>query len=141
MKARDIEEEIKTSITMLNVSEDKILPRTNEYGMSINPTRKIREELRLGEFDRWSQMYRAGGVDQFKEHTPSNHWVYNRSGLTNSEWISRLKMTVNGALVRSLHGRSKDGPACRGEAEEETLAYVPGSCRKVPFFKTPDTIE
>ena len=133
VKARNIEEEIQTSITALNVPKDKLPPRRNEYRIPLNPTRKIREELRLGEFRRWSEMQRAGGVSQYKDHTQSNQWVYNRSGLTNSEWISCLKMTVNGAPVRSLHGRSKDGPACRApgcEAEKETLAHVLGFCPK-----------
>ena len=42
-------------------------------------------------------------------------------------------MTVSGAPVRSLHGRSKDGPAYRApgcEAEKETLAHVLGFCPK-----------
>ncbi|GAU93514.1 hypothetical protein RvY_05444 [Ramazzottius varieornatus] len=78
-------------------------------------------------------MDRAAGVHQYRVHTHSNKWVYNRCGLTNAEWISCLKMTVNGAPVRSLHGRSKDGPACRApgcEAERETLSHVLGSCHK-----------
>ncbi|GAV07920.1 hypothetical protein RvY_17698 [Ramazzottius varieornatus] len=75
----------------------------------------------------------AAGVHQYRVHTQSSKWVYNRCGLTNAEWISCLKMTVNGAPVRSLHGRSKDGPACRApgcEAEREALSHVLGSCHK-----------
>ncbi|GAV05062.1 hypothetical protein RvY_15248 [Ramazzottius varieornatus] len=133
VNVRDLADEIKSSIAALNVPADRHPPRFNEYGVPVNPTRKIREELRVREFERWSQMPRASGVGHFRVNNQSNKWVYNRSGLTNSEWISSLKVTVNGAPVSSFHGRSKDGPACRApgrEAEKETLSHVLGSCRK-----------
>jgi hypothetical protein len=41
-------------------------------------------------------------------------------------------MTMNGAPVRALHGRSKDGSGCRAPAcsERETLGHVLGVCPK-----------
>ena len=133
VQVRDVMKEIKNEIAALSIPEEKIPPTHNQYGLLLNPTKKLREVLRTAEFQRWTEMDRAKGVLQYMAHTPANQWVYNRAGLTNSEWITCLKMTVNGAPVRSLHGRSKDGPACRAPgcaAERETLSHVLGSCPK-----------
>ena len=81
---------------------------------------------------------RQGGRCQLEQVQPtagcawhSHRWQLKTS--RQSTWISSLKMTVNGAPVRGLHGRSKDGPACRAPgcaAERETLAHVLGLCPK-----------
>ncbi|KAJ4440738.1 hypothetical protein ANN_08962 [Periplaneta americana] len=55
----------------------------------------------------------------------ANAWIFNKSGLSKSEWVTCLKMNANLAAVRGVPGRSLDGSRCRhGCPETETLAHV-----------------
>jgi hypothetical protein len=88
---------------------------------------------RRQEFEQWTTLRQRGqGVVLYQQCPKANGWIYNRHGLSSSEWITGLKMTTNSAAVRALHGRSQDGNLCRspGCKEIETLAHVLGSCEK-----------
>ncbi|KAJ4430144.1 hypothetical protein ANN_22354 [Periplaneta americana] len=89
-------------------------------------TRKLREELRNAEFESWKVMPGRGrGVELYSQVPKANAWIFNKSGLSTSEWVTCLKMNANSAAVRGVPGRSLDGSRCRhGCPETETLAHV-----------------
>ncbi|KAJ4441965.1 hypothetical protein ANN_11829 [Periplaneta americana] len=59
-------------------------------------------------------------------------WIFKKSGVCTSEWVTCLKMNANLAAVRGVPGRSLDGSQCRhGCPETETLAHVQGLKRGV----------
>jgi len=61
-----------------------------------------------------------------------NKMLFNKTGLSNAEWISYFKMISNVAPVRGLQGRAdiKDGNRCRRCGETtETLPQVLGACQ------------
>ncbi|KAJ4444022.1 hypothetical protein ANN_05811, partial [Periplaneta americana] len=89
-------------------------------------TLKLREELRNTEFEYWKVMPGRGRGVQFYSQVPkANAWIFNKSGLSTSEWVTCLKMNANLAAVRGVPGRSLDGSRCRhGCPETETLAHV-----------------
>ncbi|KAJ4450315.1 hypothetical protein ANN_01735 [Periplaneta americana] len=89
-------------------------------------TRKLREELRNAEFELWKVMPGRGrGVELYSQVPKANAWIFNKSGLSTSEWVTCLKMNANLTAVRGVPGRSLDGSRCRhGCPETETLAHV-----------------
>jgi hypothetical protein len=93
---------------------------------------RIRNHLRNKEFDIWCNLKQKGiGVILYKECPKSNNWVFSKFGLSCSEWTNAIKMSCNTLAVRSIPGRSTDGPLCRhGCKESETLGHVLGSCPK-----------
>lgn len=95
-------------------------------------TRKLREELRNAEFESWKVMPGRGrGVELYSQVPKANAWIFNKSGLSTSEWVTCLKMNANLAAVRGVPGRSLDGSRCRhGCPETETLAHVQGQCNR-----------
>lgn len=78
------------------------------------------------------QKHRGAGTELFKECEYGNKFILNKSGITSSEWLSIVKMSCNVYPVRSLPGRSQDGPLCRHEGckRRETLPHILGFCEK-----------
>ena len=66
----------------------------------------------------------------FQESPKLNRLIYEKHGLTTSEWITYLKMVGNVAAVRVIPGRSSGTNRCRIDScnEIETLSHVLGSC-------------
>ncbi|KAJ4439106.1 hypothetical protein ANN_15063 [Periplaneta americana] len=97
-----------------------------------NVTRKLREELRNAELESWKIMPGRGrGVELYSQVPEANAWIFNKSGVSKSEWVTCLKMNANLAAVRGVPGRSLDGSRCRhGWPETETLAHVQGQCNR-----------
>ncbi|KAJ4452255.1 hypothetical protein ANN_03773 [Periplaneta americana] len=94
--------------------------------------RKLREELRNAEFESWKVMPGRGrGVELYSQVPKANAWIFNKSGLSTSEWATCLKMNATLAAVRGVPGRSLDGSRCRhGCPETETLAHVQDQCNR-----------
>ncbi|KAJ4442291.1 hypothetical protein ANN_12159, partial [Periplaneta americana] len=111
-------------------SGNKITPNHIELRKSV--TRKLREELRNAEFESWKVMPGRGrGVELYSQVPKANAWIFNKSGLSASEWVTCLKMNANLAAVRGVPGRSLDGSRCRhGCPETETLTHVLGQCNR-----------
>ncbi|KAJ4448209.1 hypothetical protein ANN_10223 [Periplaneta americana] len=102
-------------------------------------TRKLREELRNAEFESWKVMPGRGrGVELYSQVSKANAWIFNKSGLSTSEWVTCLKMNANLAAVRGVPGRSLDGSRCRhGCPETETLAHAQGQCNRGLLLRNP----
>ncbi|KAL1452451.1 hypothetical protein WDU94_006682 [Cyamophila willieti] len=119
----DLDGEISKCLTTLNISDSGNVD-----------AKKIREELRMAEFERWEDMKMKGaGVCLFKEYKAHNKWLTTKEGLTTSEFTEIIKMNTNCAAVRAIPGRSRDGTQCRRcpgieNKPHETLAHVLGSC-------------
>ncbi|KAJ4428057.1 hypothetical protein ANN_24071 [Periplaneta americana] len=65
------------------------------------------------------------GVELYSQVPKANAWIFNKSGLSTSEWVTCLKINANLAAVRGVPGRSLDGSRCKhGCPETETLAHV-----------------
>ncbi|KAJ4434639.1 hypothetical protein ANN_23202 [Periplaneta americana] len=85
--------------------------------IAIRCRRKLREELRNAEFESWKVMPGRGrGVELYSQVPKANAWIFNKSGLSTSEWVTCLKMNANLAAVRGVPGRSLDGSRCRHAA-------------------------
>ena len=71
------------------------------------------------------------GAKLFKECPRINKNIFNKQGLTTSEWITTFKMVGNVASVRAIPGRSTGTNRCRIPScnEIETLPHVLGACR------------
>ncbi|KAJ4445700.1 hypothetical protein ANN_12385 [Periplaneta americana] len=115
-------------------------------------TRKLREELRNAEFESWKVMPGRGrGVELYSQVPKANAWIFNKSGLSTSEWVTCLKMNANLAAVIEVPARSLDESRCRhGCPETETLAHVQveekvfclatnGSSRRIDIIAYPQT--
>ncbi|KAI5731459.1 hypothetical protein M8J77_010249 [Diaphorina citri] len=119
---KNIDDEISKCVITLNVPNGDVVS-----------SRKIRENLRLQEYNTWCQLKAKGiGVCLFGEYKNHNKWLTTKEGLTNSEYTELVKMSTNSSAVRAIPGRSQDGNQCRrcqGENKPiETLAHVLGSC-------------
>ena len=96
-------------------------------------TKHMRDYLRQEQFIEWcSKKQRGAGTELFKQCEFGNKLILNKSGITSSEWLSTIKMSCNVYPVRSLPGRSQDGPLCRhnGCSRRETLPHILGFCEK-----------
>lgn len=124
---KDFQAECSACLQQLHIEASD---KTTNIATLLPDARKIREQLREREFNRWSELPHKGkGVPLFKEHTPTNKWVRQHRGLSCSEWKDALKMISNVVAVRSVPGRSGDNTLCRRcGREHETLAHVLGSC-------------
>ncbi|KAJ4450998.1 hypothetical protein ANN_02434 [Periplaneta americana] len=61
-------------------------------------------------------------VKLYSQVPKANTWIFNKSGLSTSEWVTCLKMNANLTAVRGVPGRSLDRSRCRhGCPETETL--------------------
>ena len=93
------------------------------------PVKQLRELLRHREYESWCAYPQKGkGVCLFSEVPSANSWVFQKTGLSSSEWRDILKMNAMVAPVRSLPGRSTSTTRCRHCSETETLPHVLGSC-------------
>ncbi|OQV18836.1 hypothetical protein BV898_07092 [Hypsibius exemplaris] len=69
---------------------------------------KLREVKRRQEFDQWSAMCQRGQLVELHQHCPvANSTIYNRHGLSSSEWIIGLKMLMNSVAVKSTQRRER----------------------------------
>jgi Reverse transcriptase (RNA-dependent DNA polymerase) len=85
--------------------------------------------LQNREYENWCALPNKGkGVCLFEQCPKINQMIYNKRGLSLSEWTNGLKMIGSVAPVRVVPGRSQDGSRCRHCSEFETLAHVLGSC-------------
>src|ERR1700742_2834790 len=77
-------------------------------------------------------MKRRKGVALNQKSSYGNKRILNKYSLTRSEWTAMMKMSANVFPVRSLPGRSQDGPECRhvGCTRRETLPHILGDCEK-----------
>lgn len=98
--------------------------------VSKKPSSLIRSKLREKEFNSWCALTQKGkGVILYESVKHANGWIYNKRGLSNSEWIDCLKMTCNVSAVRAVPGRSMNNTIhCRHCNEFESLAHVLGYC-------------
>ena len=91
---------------------------------------QIRNKLKEKEFVTWTNYSQKGkGVMLYKQVPSANSWVYNKEGLSNSEWRDCLKMACNVVSIRTVPGRGPSTNHCRHCNEYETLAHVLGSCK------------
>jgi hypothetical protein len=93
----------------------------------------LRDALRIKSFNDWANLPQKGkGVILFAETPRANKWVYNKIGISTSEWTNSIKMTCNVAAVRAVPGRSPNTNRCRSLNcnEIETLGHVLGKCSK-----------
>lgn len=122
-RIKDLDNEISKCLTTLNI------PSTDDINV-----KRIREDLRGQEFERWSGMKLKGiGVSLFSDFKNHNKWLTTKEGLTNTEYSELIKMSTNSAAVRAIPGRSQDGTQCRRcpgteNKPTETLGHVLGSC-------------
>jgi hypothetical protein len=122
--SRNLEEEMKFCLKKLKIEEDQIQNMNSRV-----KSRKMRDILREREFDKWSLLPSKGrGISLFKEEPAYNKWFANKSGLSDSELKSAIKLISCVAPVRAMPGRSRDGPICRFCDGVETQNHVIGFC-------------
>ena len=109
-------EEMNACVQKLNVSGET--------------SKALRAELRNLSFEQWCSMkYQGAGVTHFKNHTPSNDFVYNKNSLSSSEWVAAIKLSCNYANLNGVPGVGSTSLLCRKcNRENETIAHVTGSC-------------
>ncbi|OWA54867.1 Cytochrome P450 2J6 [Hypsibius exemplaris] len=77
-------------------------------GKSFNPAAKLSEKTQKKELDNWGALkVRGQGVALYAECPATNGWIYNRRGLSTSEWTTSFKTVTNGAAADdsfSVHG-------------------------------------
>lgn len=93
-------------------------------------SRSLRAALRNESFDKWCNLkYQGSGVIHFKNHTPSNDFVYNKNTLSSSEWVSAIKLNSNYANLNGVPGIGSSSNLCRKCGKEsETIPHVIGRC-------------
>ncbi|KAJ4448657.1 hypothetical protein ANN_00047, partial [Periplaneta americana] len=101
-------------------------PEPPPSGTTAAPLDVLADQEEPCEFESWKVMPGRGrGVELYSQIPKANAWIFNKSGLSTSEWVTCLKMNANLAAVRGVPGRSLDGSRCRhGCPETETLAHV-----------------
>ncbi|KAL1446313.1 hypothetical protein WDU94_005645 [Cyamophila willieti] len=125
---KDLEKEMRKCVEKLNLNSAELETEFRAKEKA-KPTKIMREKLRHKEYENWCNLQQRGiGVKMFSECTPYNQIVMDKKGITNSEWVTSLKMNCNVVPVRSIPGRSTDTPQCRNCTERETLPHVLGSC-------------
>lgn len=68
-------------------------------------------------------------MNNFKNHTASNDFIYNKNSLSSSEWVSAIKLNCNYAALNAVPGVNSTSTLCRKcNRENETIAHVTGSC-------------
>ena len=128
--ARDIATEMTNCLTQLELSEP-LLTEEFKASSSTKPGQVLRQKLQKDSFTSWCSLSQKGmGVELYAEYQKGNKLIVNKESLTSSEWISAMKMSANVYPVRSIPGRSSDGPQCRYCDERETLSHVLGRCHR-----------
>jgi hypothetical protein len=106
----------------------------DQLGVQGSTTRQLRAALRDAEFERWSRMsYQGNGVSHFREYTKANRFVYDKNGLSGSEWTAAVKLSTSYANLSGVPGVTTIGGQganlCRRcHREPETPSHVLGSC-------------
>lgn len=129
VKVRDLDKDIVTCLEKLNLSEDFL----NVQQSRKKPSEIIRDELRKRQYEDWKQLKSKGkGVELFEQCQKINRKMFDKHGLTTSEWTTYLKMTGSVTAVRANHGRNTGTNRCRIPScnEIETIAHVLGVCRQ-----------
>ena len=101
-------------------------------GVDGETAKDLRKAIRQREFEKWAEMPYAGvGVRHFKNHPPSNRFVYKKSGLSGSEWTAALKLSSGYANLAGVPGNAQaSSRRCRkGDGEIETIGHVLGACK------------
>lgn len=130
-KVRDLDEEIGISLKKLKLPEDFLI--NSMQNSKKKPSEIIRNELRKREYEDWKNLRSKGkGVELFEECPTINRKLFNKYGLTTSEWTTYMKMTGSVTAVRVNHGRNTGTNRCRIPScdEIETIAHVLGVCRQ-----------
>ena len=100
-------------------------------GVRNKSSRQIRDFLKEREFTTWTgYRYKGRGVILFKEQPYANKWIFNKEGLSCSEWTTMIRMIGEVTNVRYTPGRSQDSNRCRFCNETETLSHVLGRCHR-----------
>jgi len=123
-ETRNLNKEINKCIEILQLQSE-----VEEIPIGMYSSRYLRKSVRKKEFIKWCNLpYK--GICLFEEETKYNKWFCNKTGLSDSEWISSIKIINNAAAVRGIPGRSFDGTHCRVNTcnEFESLAHVIGKC-------------
>ncbi len=112
----DCRNEMNQCIQTLNVTGDT--------------SRSLRAALRSESFENWCKLnYQGSGTVHFKNHPPSNDFVYNKNSLSSSEWVSAIKLSTNYANLNGVPGVASTSNLCRKCGKEsETIPHVTGSC-------------
>lgn len=131
--SRDFQAELTECLAELQIEEVN-LPVSEEGDEAVAPIQstQLRQIKRDEAFREWTDLKSKGaGVQLFAECSSSNKWLYDRSGLSPSEWIAAIKMTAGVFPVRALPGRSNDGFHCRHcDSEYESMSHVLGFCQR-----------
>ena len=93
----------------------------------------IRRTLRLLEYNKY--VVHGKVVNLFQKYQPANLWVESRMRLSSTEWRDAIKLQVNLASVKALHGRSQYNSRSRHCNERETLHHVLGFCHYEELFR------
>jgi len=131
-KVRDLDSEITTLLKKLNLPED-FLTNQMENSKKKKPSESLRNELRKREFEGWKNLRSKGkGVELFEGCPTINRKLFDKIGLTTSEWTTYFKMTGSVTAVRVNHGRNTGTNRCRIPScdEIETIGHVLGACRQ-----------
>ena len=102
-----------------------------ELGVEGDEHRQLRSAVRDRYFASWSAMDYAGvGVRHFRNYPKANRFVSDKKGLSGSEWVAAIKISVNYANLAGVPGNSQSSSRrCRRCASEiESTAHVLGAC-------------
>lgn len=105
-----------------------------KLGVEGGTARQLRLALREMAFSDWSVMkYQGVGVRHYKHFPKANRLVYDKSGLSGSEWTAFLKLCTGYANLAGVRGTTGHySTLCRhcpnDRAEIETLPHVLGKC-------------
>ena len=94
--------------------------------------KQLRQAVREREFETWSKLVYAGvGVRHFRIYPKANRFVYNKNGLSGSEWVAANKLSCHYANLAGVPGATSQtsNRFCRRcRSETETIAHVLGAC-------------
>jgi hypothetical protein len=101
-------------------------------GVQGEGVRQLRNALRETAFGNWASCdFQGVGAIHFKAYPKANAFVYQKNGLSCSEWTAAIKLSTNYANLRGVPANKKSGasPLCRRcHRENETPFHVIGAC-------------
>lgn len=129
MATKDLDAEITNCLQILKLPDEFLVSQNSRK----KPSELIRGELRMRAYEDWKKLKCKGkGVELFEACPKVNRKLYNKYGLTTSEWTTYMKLIGSVTAVRVNHGRNTGTNRCRIEScnEIETIAHVLGFCRQ-----------
>src|ERR1700761_6769817 len=118
-KLSNVDDNLFQSVVDCRAEMDQCVQVLNVAGDS---SRSMRAALRNASFDTWCNLkYQGSGVIHFKNHTPSNDFVYNKNSLSSSEWVSAIKLNSNYANLNGVPGVGSSSNLCSVENAAERV--------------------